>query len=354
MATVPNVIASLNATLFFEYGIEIDPNIVSQVPFDSPLYDYLEAGPGAPHRDVGKAAVFALLTAADFTASNDGSFACGGCPPNLDVDREIKSVTKKCYGALAGVKDVDIIASSMSITPHGIAGLDDASMRYRDDAEFLVNLLYVRTRQAIDYASIRGNIAANVNNFNGLEAAVNAVAGSQVLAVNGAFTKAHLDELVIQMLIAGITPTAIACNPIMLSTLVDSYTGSGSNVSINMNMGEGAQTLGYWANEIMTPAGRLPIIADRRFTVTGTAPTFTSDIFVLTRDHAGEQILKLEWQVMPSVIDLGRWNDYCTTKLFVVWSNVALVDKSDWFAQGRLTGIISTYRPTPATVNPGD
>ena len=352
MATDPTIIGSIGATIAVEYGVEIDPNVVSQIPFDSPMFDYLEGGPGAPRRKLGKAAVFGILSAADFTASNDGSFACGGDPPGLSTDRELKAVAKKCYGALAGIKDVDIIASSMGIAPHSVSGLDAVSIPYRDDAEFLLNVLYVRTRQAIDWSIIRGNAGTNTNHFSGLETQVTTANGSQVLSVAGAFAKGHLDELIIQMMLKGIYPTAIACNPIMLSTLIDTYTGSGSNVSINMNMGEEDVALGYWAKRIVTPAGILPIVSDRRFSVSGTAPTFTGDIFVLTREHMGEYILGLEWQVMPSALDLARVPGFYTSQVFSVWSSLTLVEKSDWFAQGRLEDVVVTYRPTPPTATP--
>ena len=36
------IISALTATLTFMYGVEIDPNVVSQIPFDSPMFDWLE------------------------------------------------------------------------------------------------------------------------------------------------------------------------------------------------------------------------------------------------------------------------------------------------------------------------
>ncbi len=344
----PTIISSLGATLAFEYGITIDPTIVSQIPFDSPMYDWLESGLGMPRVRLDKAAVFGVLSAAAFTSSGDGSFATGGDPPGLTTDRELKSVTKKSYGALGGVKDVDIIASRLAIAPHRVDGLGS----YADDAEFLLNLLYVRTRQSIDYSIVRGSVAGNPNNFDGLETKILAVNGSQVLTVNNTFSKAYLDELIIQMMLKGITPTAIACNPVMLSSIVAYYTGSNNQASINLNMGDGGLTLGHWAKSIMTPAGELPIITDRRYSVSGTAPTFTGDIFVLTREHMGEPILYLEWQVMPVALDLARVPGFYTSQVFAVWSHLALVEKSDWFAQGKLDNVIVTYRPTPPTPLP--
>jgi len=343
------IIDSLSATLTFDYGVEIDPTIVSTIPFDSPLFDYLEAGPGAPHKSLGTAAVYALLTAAEFTSSGDGSFTIGGDPPGLTTDRSVESVTKKSYGASGGLTDVDIIASTMGIAPHEV----DKLGKYRSDAEFLLNLLYVRTRQAWDYGLIRGNTGTNSRNIDGLEYMVTALNGSQVLEVDGTYTKAKLDELIIQMMMQGITPTAIACNPICLSSLVKAYTtDTGTNVSINMDQGTPKQTLGYWVDGIVTPAGRLPIVSDRRFTVEGTAPTFTADIFVLTRDHEGEQILYLDWQVLPTALNLARVPGFYTSRVFAVWSHAALVEKSDWWAQGRLNDVVITYSPTPPTVTP--
>lgn len=346
MADDPTIISSLSATLAIEYGVEIDPTIVTKIPFDSPMYDWLEMG-HPPIKKLGKAAVYGLLTAADFTASNDGSFAAGGDPPGITTTRSLSSVTKKSYGALAGIKDVDIIASSMGIAPHSVTGLGS----YADDAEFLLNLLYVRTRQALDYAIVKGNTGSSVNQFDGIETKV--VSGtSQVLDVSGSYTKAKLDELIIDMMTKGIVPSAVACNPAMLSSIVQAYVDNSSRVSINMNMGDGAATLGHWAKSIMTPAGELPIITDRRFTVSGTAPTFTGDIFVLTKSHMGEPVLYLEWQVTPVALDLARVPGFYTSQVFAVWCHTVLVEKTDWWAQGKLDDVVVTYAPTPETVNP--
>lgn len=338
------IINALTAALTFDYGVEIDPNVVSQIPFDSPMFDWLEAGPGAPHRDLSKAATYAVLSAAAFSTGTDGSFACGGDPPDISTTRAVTAVPKKCYGAQSGIKDVDIIASRMGIAPHSLDGEG-----YRDDAELLLNMLYVRTRQAIDWAIIRGDIAT-VTNFDGLEKMVTALNGSEVLTVSGAYTKSALDELVIQMMMKGVVPQAICCNPIVLSSLTQAYTSGGTNVDINMNMGDGKATLGYWVGDVVTPAGILPIVTDRRFTVSGSAGSFTADIFVLTREHMGEQILKLQWQVLPTALDLARLIGYYTSQIFAVWSNLCLVEKSDWFAQGKLEDVVITYAPTPATV----
>jgi hypothetical protein len=137
--------------------------------------------------------------------------------------------------------------------------------------------------------------------------------------------------------------------------LVQAYTtDTGTNVQINMAQGTEKQTLGYWVGDVVTPAGRLPIVPDRRFTVTGTAPTFTTDIFVLVREHMGEPILYYDWQVQPRALALGREIGFYTSTVLSVWSHLALVDKSDWWAQGRLQNLVISYAPTPATVNPGD
>lgn len=336
----------------FDYGVVIDPTIVSEVPFDTPLFDYLESSPGAPRQTLSTAAVYGVLTAADFTGGEDGSFAAGGDPPGLSTTRATYSVAKKSYGAQSGLKDVDIIASRMGIAPNATSGLGS----YRDDAEFLLNILYVRTRQAIDYATIRGDSFDDSNNFDGLEYKVTAANGSQVLDMEGAaFSKAKLDELVIQMMLKGITPTAIACNPLALSDIVQAYTtDSGTNVSINMNQGTDRQTLGYWVGDVVTPAGKLPIVADRRFTVSGAAPTFTGDVFVLTREHMGEPILYYEWQVLPTAIDLSREIGYYTSQVFAVWSHLALIEKSNWFAQGRMKDCTFSYNAAAPSISAGD
>jgi len=345
----PQIIDALTATLVVQYGVEIDPNIVSKIPFDSPLFDRLMGLIGAPVRNFQKSAVFGVLTQAEFTGSGDkrGSFPVGGDPEGLKIARDLAAIAKKSYGASGGVKDVDIIASSMGIAPHALQG-----QKYRDDAEFLINLLYVRTRQAIDYGIVKGDSATYSTDMDGLETKVLAANGSQVLDMAGAaFSADKLDELIVQMMLLGIYPTAIYCNPIAKKAIVRAYT-SDNAFAINVDTGEKNAVLGVWGNQVVTPAGVLPIIADRRFTVSGAAPTFTTDIFVATEIHEGEPILYLDWQVLPTALNLARVPGFYTSQVFAVWSHLTLVEKSEWFAQGKLKDLTVTYAPTPPTVIP--
>lgn len=349
MADNPTIIDALSATLVVEYGVEIDPNIVSKIAFDSPMFDRLMGLTPNPVRNFQKSAVFGVLTQAEFTGSGDkrGSFPVGGDPGGLKVARDLKAIAKKSYGASGGLKDVDIIASSMGIAPHSLEGT-----RYRDDAEFLINLLYVRTRQAIDYGIVKGDKTTYPTDFDGLETKVLAANGSQVLDLLGAaFSSDKLDELIVQMMLLGIYPTAIYCNPIAKKAIVRAYTSAGA-FSVNVNTGEQEAVLGVWGNQVVTPAGVLPVIADRRFSVSGAAPTFTTDIFVATEVHEGEPILYLDWQVLPTALNLARVPGFYTSQVFAVWSHLCLVEKSDWYAQGKLDNVTVTYAPTPPTIKP--
>ncbi len=350
MADEPTIIDAISATLAITYGVEIDPNIVSQIPFDSPILDRLMGLPGNPVRKFQQAATFGVLTAAEFTASGRGSFKAGGDPPGLGVDRDLKSVTKKSYGASAGIKDIDIIASQMGVAPHAVDG-----QRYRDDAEFLLNLLYVRTRQAIDYGLVKGDEASYPNDFDGLETKVLAANGSQVIDMAGLDFKtygiAYLNSLIVQMMIKGIYPTAIYCNPVAKDGIIQAY-ASQSQLSINVSAGREDAVLGLYGDRIVTPAGILEVIGDKRFTVSGEAPTFTTDIFVATEMHNGELILYPEWQVLPVALNLARVPGFYTSQVFAVWSHLCLVDKSDWYAQGRLPNATFTYYGETPTVKP--
>lgn len=349
MADDPTIIGALSATLVVTYGVEIDPNIVSKIPWDSPLFDRLMGLPGNPRRDFQEAAVFGVLTAADFTGSGQkrGSFPIGGDPPGLKISREMKSITKKSYGALGGAKDVHIIASSMGIAPHMLEG-----QRFRDDAEFLLNLLYVRTRQAIDWGIVRGDKATYPDDFDGLETQVIAGNGSQILAAaGGTSVKDYIDQLCMLMMLQGITPTAITANPIFIKAIVDAFASQGQ-LAINVAAGQEDAVLGLWAKRIVTPAGILPLIGDKRFTISGSAPTFTGDVFLLTEVHEGEPILYLDWQVMPTALNLARVPGFYTSQVFAVWSHLCLVEKSDWYAQGRITDVTTTFTPTPPTIKP--
>lgn len=352
MADSPTIIASLNATLAFDYGVEIDPTLVSKIPFESPLFDRLMGVANVRNNQL--AAIYGLLTAADFSASGDGSFTPGGDPPYLTFDRELKSIPKKSYGSAGGLKDINIIASSMGITPHRLAGsgLAAGNERFANDAELLINLLYIRARQAIDWATIRGRVAGNPNNFDGLETKVTAGNGSQVIDMAGlAFDGDYLNEAIINMMAKGITPTALYCNPIFKPAIYNYYTKQ-TSTRINVVMGEQNQNVGVWGNEVVTPAGLLPIVADRRFTISGTAPTFTGDIFIATEFFEGVPVLYYDWQVPLTALDLARVPGFYTSQVFAVWSHLVLVEKSDWFAQGRLKDVTATYRPTFPTQAP--
>lgn len=352
MADNPSIISTLNATLAFDYGVEIDPTLASKIPFDSPLFDRLMGI--ADVRDNQLAAIYGLLTAADFSASGDGSFTPGGDPPYLTLARQIKSVPKKSYGAAGGIKDVNIIASGMGITPHRLAGtgLAAGNERFANDAELLINLLYVRGRQAIDWALIRGDSGVNPNNFDGMQKMVTVGNGAQVDDFLGLpFNGDRLNELIINMMVKGITPTAIYCNPIFKPGIYNYYTQA-TNTKVEIVMGSQNQNVGIWGNEVVTPAGLLPIVADKRFTVTGSSPTFTGDIFVATETHEGAPVLYMDWQVPLTALDLARVPGYYTSQVFAVWSHLVLVEKSDWFSQGRLKNVTTTFRPTPATQTP--
>lgn len=343
----PTIMSTLNATLAFDYGVEIDPTLVSKVPFDSPIFDRILGLGDVQNNQL--AAIYGLFTAADFTAGGDGSFTPGGDPPYMSFNREIHSVPKKSYGAAGGLKDINIIASSMGITPHRLAGgsLAAGNMQFANDAELLINLLYVKTRQALDWGSVRGDTSVNPNNMNGLQKMITVGNGSQIVDMAGLpFDGGYLNELIINMTVKGITPTAIYCNPIFKPGIYNYYM-AGQNVQVNMQMGDGAVNVGNWGNSVITPAGLLPIVTDRRFTVSGSAPTFTGDIFVMCENYEGEKILYYDWQVRPTALDLARVPGFYTSQVFAVWSHLVLVDKSEWFAQGRMTNVTTTYRLTP-------
>ena len=343
-----DVMDSLNATIAFQYGVQIDPTIVSRIPFDSPMLDFLESR-GAPLQRPDLAATFGLLTSADFTASQRGSFPVGGDPPHIDIARSLMSIPKKSYGAAGGVKDVNRLASTMGLTPHQLAVLGMEG-RFRDDAALLVNLLYVRTRESIDYGIVKGDALLYPTDFDGLETQVIAANGSQILDAAGSTDiKGYLNDLIVQMLMLGLQPTALACNPLFKEAILSNY---GSGVQVIVNSGDPNVAVGWHGGSVVTPAGTLPIITDRRFTVTGAAPTFTGDVFVVVDMMAGERILYPEWQVLPVALDLARVPGFYTSQFFAVWSHLTLVEKSGWYAQGRVLDLCSTFRGTVPTKLP--
>lgn len=346
-AVDPAVMDALSASLTVQYGVTIAPETVSKIPFNAPLLERLESL-GQPMIKPDRAAVFAVLTSADFTGSGaGGAFAVGGDPYSINPQRSLHSLAKKSYGASGGVKDVDVIASTMPGAPISLN-----RERFADDAEMLLNLLYVRTLQAIDYDTIHGNSSSDSNEFDGLEAkVVSGTSGFYRDAAGDSLTAGMINEHIAWMMASGVVPTAIYCNPAIHLGIVNAYQNR-TKTSINIIDGKKG-TLGLWATSVVTPAGELPIISDPRFTVTSDGTNVTGDVFFAVEFHNGVRILYYEWQIMPTAVPLAKvmGRGRATSTELAVWSHLVLVERTNWWAQGRLADVSVEFEPSISTMD---
>jgi len=307
------------------YGAVIDPNIVSRVPIDAPLVDRLQQ---YRKQNNGLAAVFTTLTALDLCAGEDGTFPEGMCPPDLSVSKEKDAVVKKSIGFKSGLTDVALTATVGR--PRGIMATQIDGKKFADEKALLVNQLYAALRQAEDWQIIRGDNVGN--HLNGLENQVSCT----VDYGGAALEKAMIDENIVIMLSMGILPTAIYVHPLMGNAIINHYVNL---MSVNINTGEQRRRLGVYANEVVTPAGVLPLIQDRRFTVGGNSPNFCLDIWLVTETYRGSPILYMEDQIPPTYVDLGRAVPYCTSMFFFVWEHTAFVNRGGSLLHRRLCNI---------------
>ncbi len=349
----PQIISALEATLLYQYGIPVSPETVTRWKFDAPIYDRLRSlGPDVV--EPSKAATFSILTSADFTGSGAGAaFAAGGDPYSINPQRSMTSLTKKSYGASGGVKDIDIIASGQPGAPISLN-----TERFANDAEMLLSLLYMRTIQGIDYDMIQGTLAGDANAFDGLEISVTAAnSGFYIDRAGATLTAGMINQHVSFMMAGGAAgkghgpiPTAIYCHPTTHKAIVDAYEDR-TKASINITDGQSGNALGLWATNIVTPAGLLPIISDPRFTISSDGTNITGDIFFAVENHNGVRLLYPEWQIMPTAINLSKvmGRGRATSTELAIWSHLVLVERTNWWAQGRVANVAFTFDQTVAS-----
>jgi len=341
----PAILAALSASLTVTYGVTIAPETVSEIPLQSPILDRLRSiGQDVVKPDL--AAVFSILTASQFTGTpSKTAFAAGNDPNSINPSREMQSVTKKSYGASGGITDINVIASSMPGAPISIN-----TTRFANDAAMLLNLLYNVTLEGIDEDIVNGDAATDPVEFNGLETMVVAANSNWYSDKEGAtLTAGLIIEQVAWMMSGGVYPTALYCNPIMHYAIVEAFKAR-TNVSINVADNR-VGPLGLWADSIVTPAGTLPIISDRFFETSTDGTYITGDIFFAVEFHRGVRILYPEWQILPTAIPLSKvmGRGRATSTELAVWAHLCLVERTNWWAQGRMHDVVAAFTPTLTT-----
>jgi hypothetical protein len=344
-AVDPQIMAALEASLTVSYGITIAPETVSKIPIQAPLLARLRS----LGRDVvkpDKAAVYSILTSSLFTGSNKkAAFTVGGDPNAIDPKREMHAVTKKSYGASGGITDVDIIASTIPGAPISIN-----TDRFADDAALLLELLYRISLEGIDEDIINGDATSYPVEFDGLETKVaSGVSGFYVDKAGADLTAGMIIQQIAWMMAAGVYPTALYCNPIMHYAIVEAFK---ARTGLTITLGDkSVGPMGVWANSLVTPAGELPIVSDRFFSISTDGTHVSGDIFFAVEFHRGVRLLYPEWMVLPIAIPLSKvmGRGRATSSEMAVWAHLVLVERTNWWAQGRLANVKADFTPQPSS-----
>jgi len=340
---VPTLQTMLAGNIDVQYGVRLPQALVQQFTATSPILTRVMqiSSTTSPER----AAVYGLFTGADFTAGDYGDFVIGSDPPGITVSRTFASVVKKSYGAMAALTDVDAIASGQSGMPSSYGG-----QPVNNDRELLLRFVLTKTLTALDYSVIKGNESSRPTQFNGIETALtyDATARPFVIDRAGATTGTldALNNLLISQMSYGITPTELWMHPVTKQALLNDYLAT-SGLSINIQQGDSTMTLGQQFTSITTVAGELPIFTSTKFTLAGSSPNLSGDIFVITNNKDGVPLIGMEWQVPPTAIEpLARVPGYYTSSVFGVWAHGVLVERSGWWAQGRIRNVGASFNTT--------
>ena len=344
MAVDPTILSALSVDIATEYGVVIDPQMVDvKLDVNTPIFDRI-FGLRPNFVNVRLAAVFGVYDSLAWATGGTPSFAAGGDPYAVELARSLDSVVKKSYGGSAGVKDVDNLASTMPGAPISLN-----TTAFRNDAEMLLQFLYTYTRRGINMDTVVGNKAVATTAFDGLETLVTSATSNFVLDAGGsAFDPGMLDELTLQMMVKGVYPTAIYCNPIIHKAISDAYQDR-TGVSISMPDTNNAVGAGLWVSRVVTPAGILPNISDPFFSIDGTAaPTYTSNVYVMVERHAGVPLLYYEWSVLPTAVPLSKvmGRGRATSTELAVWAHLALVERTGGWAHGIIEDVAITTEGT--------
>lgn len=339
---VPAMQQMMSGNIDVAYGVRLPDALLARYTLEYPtLQRILSLGSVTrPER----AAVYGIMGAADFTGSAQGDFTIGGDPPGVQVGaRTWGSVVKKSYGAMGAITDVDWIASGASGYPT-IQGPFNAS----DDRSLLLQVMTRKTLTALNYSVVKGNEGTRPTQFNGIETALTYDATNRPFVVDRAgATTGNLDalyNLILKQLSYGVRPTELWMHPVTKEALLKEYLAA-SNINLNVTSGDQGMTLGQEYTRIVTPAGPLPIIEDFSFTLAGTGSNLSGDIFVVTtRSNEGVPLMGFEWQVPLTAIEpLARVPGFYTSQVMGVWCHGVLIERSNWWAQGRLRNVGMTY-----------
>lgn len=340
---VPYMQQPYSYSMDVQYGVRLPQQLVGKFMNDTPLLDRVLSG-GQPVRPE-RAAVYGLFDAASFTSGVYGDFTIGSDPPGITTSKHYGSVVKKSYGAMASITDVDAIASSDPAYPTSYAG-----ETYTDDRALLLSFCTKKTLRALEYSVVKGNSSSRATQFDGVETALtyDATDRPHVWDRSGASTGTidAINAAIFVLQSKGIQPTELWMHPLLKAAIVDEYLGK-TGRSINITQGDQQMTLGQDVGGILTAAGRLPIFTSYHFTLAGSAPNLSGDIYIMSNNKDGVPLLSWEWMVTPRAIEpLARVPGFYTSSVMGVWCHGVFFDRSGWWAQARLKNCGFSFNTT--------
>jgi hypothetical protein len=312
-------------------------------------------------------------------AGQYGFFPDGECPEEYTETGTYDTTTLKNYGvkktltlmdiadsrAIAGQGGINALLGAFPSGEREPGGYNQATFSREAIADIKEKEIRKGSSLALDmldWTLIRGSVATDPLEFDGLETAIANCSGehTNTSCPTGTFSADDFDRFISE---GCAPPTHIWGHPLALQMVAAQYFQLGWQGSqiIGYTPGLGGAerlTPGYgFANAINTQVGRLPLIGDANFNRTAVAGDcgglFRSIIYPLRMMHNGEPLIYRP-QFMPlSYQDLTPG---CTAVSFEIWGREALTVKA-CCAQGRYTaqfnGNITTTCTRIGSLGPG-
>lgn len=260
---------------------------------------------------------YTVLTDIDFLApATSMAFVEGGCPPQISSTKIQKTVIKKSFGVCEAITQVALAGINQCSTK----GFNNAVM---SEQERVMKTLDIAFRDGLDYMDFNGDSTVNPLEFDGLKAQITASngAGVDIDLAGSTLTKADLDLTIGIQVSRNIMPNVIVSTPLMINHIQKLYTytnGATGQLDLYGNM------------TVPTPAGNVTLIADKNAGyAAGVGDLAQSDIFVLTTQHHGVDLIYHSWLIPETVIGNGELSESkCTSTKYCVWAHGALVIRS--------------------------
>jgi len=278
-------------------------------------------------------------------------FADGECPEEFTETGTYHTTYLKNYGVkksltLSDIKHTAAIAGRGGVAallgsfptgegePGGYNAATFARETIADIKEKEIRKGMSLTLNGLDWTLIRGAVATDPLEFNGIEALVTAAAGAHTntSCPTGTFSADDFDRFISE---GCAKPTHVWGHPLALQMVAQQYFQLGWQGSqlIGHTPGLGGAerlTPGYgFSSAINTQIGRLPLIGDANFTRTALAGScgglFRSSIYPLRMIHNGEPLIYRPTQFPLSYQDLTPG---CTAVSFQIWGKEALTIKA--------------------------